>query len=81
MFRSILLSARWAKEYRRLCCEQAKNATGEAAELLAENLEQRDVIELQADTIAILQRRLKAAGIRRPYSVTERLHILWCVEY
>lgn len=81
MFRSILLSARWAKQYRQLCREQAKKATGEVATLLAENLEQRHIIELQSDTIAILQRRLKAAGIRRPYSVPERLHILWCVEY
>ena len=81
LFRSILLSARWAKQYRQLCCEQAKNATGEAAGLVAENLEQRDVIELQADTITLLQRRLKRAGIRRSYSVAERLHILWCAEY
>ena len=81
IFRSVLVSARWGKEYRRLCREQANSATGEVAQLRVENLEQRDIIELQADQIAVLQRRLKAARVRRPYSVGERLHILWCVEY
>jgi hypothetical protein len=54
---------------------------GDAGQLQAENLDLRDVNELQAEQIAVLQRRLKAAEIRRPYSVAERLRVLWCVQY
>jgi len=76
-----MLSARWARDRKRLCLEQAVAAPGELAQLRAENLDLRDTNELQAEQIAILQRRLRAAGIRRPYSVAERLRIIWCVEY
>ncbi|MCK4300216.1 MAG: DDE-type integrase/transposase/recombinase [Planctomycetes bacterium] len=81
IFRAVLLSARWARHHKRLCLEQAVAMPGDAGQLQAENLELRDVNELQSEQIAVLRRRLKAAGIRRPYSVAERLRILWCVEY
>jgi transposase len=81
IFRAVLLSARWARHHKRQCLEQAVAVPGDEGKLQAENLELRDTNELQAEQIAILQRRLKAARIRRPYSFADRLRILWCVEY
>ena len=81
IFRAALRSARWARHHKRLCLEQAVAVPGELPQLRAENLDLRDTNEMQAEQIAILQRRLRAAGIRRPYSVAERLRIIWCVEY
>jgi transposase len=41
----------------------------------------RDTIEFLLERLACAERRLKAAHLRPPYSLAERLHILWCVEY
>jgi transposase len=41
----------------------------------------RDTIELLGERLACAERRLRAAHIRQPYSLAERLHILWCIEY
>jgi transposase len=41
----------------------------------------RDTVEFLIERLACVERRLQAAHIRKPYSLAERLHILWCVEY
>ena len=41
----------------------------------------RDTIEFLLERLACAERRLQAAHIRKPYSLAERLHILWCIEY
>ena len=78
MMKAVLLSARWAGRSRRPGLEQAAE-DGAGAE--AEKLMLRDTIELLVEQLACAQRCLKAAGIRKPYSPAERLHILWCIEY
>jgi transposase InsO family protein len=47
----------------------------------AENAMLRDTVEFLVERLACAERRLKAAHIRKPYSLAERLHILWCIEY
>jgi transposase InsO family protein len=79
--KAVLLSARWAGRSRRLGLEQAAQASGEAAEVQAENAVLRDTVEFLVERLACAERRLKAAHIRKPYSLAERLHILWCIEY
>ena len=81
MMKAVLLSARWAGRSRRLGLEQAAKATGEGAESDLENVALRDRVEFLTEQLACAQRRLKAAGIRKPYSPAERLHILWAIEY
>ena len=81
VMKAVLLSARWAGRSRRLGLEQAAKAAGEGAEAEAENVALRDTVELLTEQLACAERRLKAAGIRKPYSPEERLHILWCIEY
>jgi len=81
IFRSVLMGARWAREHRRLCLQQVAEGGEELGQLRAAHLRQQYIIEMQADQITALQRRLRAANIRRPYSLAERLHILWCAEY
>jgi len=61
--------------------EQAGKASGDSARVLAENVVLRDRVEFLRERLACAQRCLKAAGLRKPYSLSERLHILWCVEY
>jgi transposase-like protein len=61
--------------------EQTASASGDSAEVLAENVMLRDTVELLTERLTCAQRRLKAANTRKPYSVAERLHILWSVEY
>jgi hypothetical protein len=41
----------------------------------------RDTVEFLTERLACAERRLKAANLRMPYSPSERLHMLWCVEY
>jgi len=79
--KAVLLSACWAGRSRRLALEQAAKAASDGAETQAENVLLRDSIELLGERLACAERRLKAAGIRKPYSLAERLHILWCIEY
>ena len=79
--KAVLLSGRWAGRTRRLGLEQAAKASGDGAEVQAENAMLRDTIELLVERLACAERRLKAAHIRKPYSLAERLHILWCIEY
>jgi putative transposase len=79
--KAVLLSARWAGRSRRLGLEQAAQASGDVAEVRAENVVLRDTVEFLVERLACAERRLKAASIRKRYSLTERLHILWCVEY
>ena len=81
VMKAVLLSARWAGRSRRLGLEQAAQASGEAAEVQAENAVLRDTVEFLVERLACAERRLKAAHIRKPYSLAERLHILWCIEY
>ncbi len=81
MMKAVLLSARWAGSSRRLGLEQAAKAAGEGAEAEIENVALRDTVEFLTEQLACAQRRLKAAGIRKPYSPAERLHILWAIEY
>ena len=61
MMKAVLLSARWAGRSRRLGLEQA-------AESELENVALRDRVEFLTEQLACAQRRLKAAGIRKPYS-------------
>ncbi len=81
VMKAVLLSARWAGRTRQLGLEQAAGASGDSAELLAENVTLRDAVEFLTERLACAERRLKAAHIRRSYSPAERLHILWCIEY
>jgi hypothetical protein len=79
--KAVLLSARWAGRSRRLGLRQATKATGDGAESQAENVLLRDTVEFLTERLACAERRLKAAKIRKPYSLAERLHILWDIEY
>ena len=79
--KAVLLSARWAGRARRPGLEQAASASGDRKEVLAENVTLRDTVEFLTERLACAERRLKAAHIRTPYSLAERLHILWCIEY
>jgi len=81
VMKAVLLSARWAGRSRRLGLEQAAKAAGDGAEVEAEKVMLQDTVELLTERLACAERRLKAAGIRKPYSPAERLHILWCIEY
>jgi len=81
VMKAVLLSARWAGRSWRLGLEQAAEASGNVADVHAENVVLRDTVEFLAERLACAERRLKAANIRRPYSPAERLHILWCIEY
>jgi len=79
--KAVPLGACWAGRSRRLGLEQAAKAAGDGAEVQAENVMLRDTIELLVEQLGCTRRRLKAANLRTPYSLAERLHILWCVEY
>ncbi len=81
VMKAVLLSARWAGRSRRLGLEHAAKAAGDGAEVEAEKVMLRDTVEFLTERLACAVRRLKAAGIRKPYSPAERLHILWCIEY
>jgi len=81
VMKAVLLSGRWAGRTRRLGLEQAAKAAGDGAEAQAENVLLRDTVEFLTERLACAERRLKAANIRKPYSLAERLHILWCIEY
>ncbi len=81
VMKAVLLSARWAGRSRQLGLAQAAKAAGEGAESRAETVALRDTVEFLTEQLACAERRLKAAGIRKPYSPAERLHILWCIEY
>jgi len=81
VMKAVVLGARWAGWRRRLCLAEAAKAGGELVQLQAENVRLRDTIELQAEQIAHLRRRLRQANVKLPYSLAERLRILWCVEY
>jgi len=78
--KAVLLSARWAGRTRQLGLEQAASASGDRAEVMAENVVLRDAVEFLRERLACAERRLKAANIRKPYSLAERLHILSCIE-
>ena len=54
---------------------------GGGAECQAENVLLRDTVEFLTERLACAERRLTAAKIRKPYSLAERLNILWCIEY
>jgi putative transposase len=75
------LSGRWAGRTRRLGLEQAAKAAGEGAKAQVDNVMLRDTVEFLSDRLACAERRLQAAHIRKPYSLAERLHILWCIQY
>jgi transposase-like protein len=79
--KAVLLSVRWAGRTRQLGLERAASAPRDRAEVLAENVTLRDTVEFLIERLACAERRLRAGGIRRPYSVAERLRIIWCVEY
>ncbi len=81
VMKAVLLSARWAGRSRRLGLEQAAKAAGDGGESEAENVVLRDTVEFLTERLACAERRLKAANIRKPYSLAERLHILWAIEY
>jgi len=81
VMKAVLLSAHWAGRARGLGVEQAASASGDSAELLAENVVLRDTVEFLTERLACAERCLKAANTRTPYSLAERLHILWRIEY
>ena len=81
VMKAVLLSGRWAGRTRRLGLEQAAKAAGEGAKAQVDNVMLRDTVEFLSDRLACAERRLQAAHIRTPYSLAERLHILWCIEY
>ena len=80
VMKAVLLSGRWAGRTRRLGLEQVVKASGDGADAHAENAMLRDTIEFLVERLACAERRLKAAHIRKPYSLAERLHIPWCIE-
>ena len=66
VMKAVLLSARWAGRTRQLGLEQAASASGDRAEVLAENVTLRDAVEFLRERLACAERRLKAANIRTP---------------
>ena len=81
VMKAVLLSGRWAGRARRLGLEQAAKAAGEGAKAQSDDVMLRDTIEFLLERLACAERRLQAAHLRKPYSLAERLHILWCIEY
>jgi hypothetical protein len=81
VMKAVLLSGRWAGRTRRLGLEHAAKAADERAEVQAENALLRDAIGFLGERLACAERRLQATHIRKRYSLAERLHILWCIEY
>ncbi len=81
VMKAVFLSGRWAGRTRRLGLEQAAKAAGDGAKARTENALLRDTIGFLVERLACAERRLQAAHIRTPYSLAERLHILWCIEY
>ena len=81
VMKAVLLSGRWAGRSRRLGLEQASRASGEVGKVCAENATLHDLVEFLTERVSCLERRLKAAHIRTPYCLTERMHILSCIEY
>jgi hypothetical protein len=59
ILRSLLMGARWARERRRLCLQQAAEDTDELGRLRAAHLRQQDIIEMQAD------RSRRSSGARK----------------
>jgi len=60
--KAVLLGARWAGRSRRLGLEQAAGASGDSAELLAENVTLRDTVDFLVERLACAEWRLKAAN-------------------
>jgi hypothetical protein len=81
VMKAVLLSGRWAGRTRRLGLEQAAKAAGHGATAQADNVMLQDAVEFLMERLACAERRLQAAHLRKPYSLGERLHILWCIEY
>jgi hypothetical protein len=49
--KAVLLSARWAGRRRRLGLEQAASASGDSAEVMAENVTLRDTVEFLTERL------------------------------
>jgi len=81
VMKAVLFSARWTGRGRRLGLEWASRAAGDVEKVYAENVLLHDLVEFLIERVTCLERRLNAANIRKPYSVAQRLHILWCIDY
>jgi transposase InsO family protein len=80
--KSVVLSARWAGQRRRLCLRQAAAGAGELAQLRAEVVALRDENHRLKFENSLLRSRLDKAHSRKShYTPIQRLQILWHMEY
>jgi transposase InsO family protein len=79
--KSVVLSAQWAGQRRRLCLRQAVARVGELAQLRAELMTLRDENHRLKSENGLLRSRLREAPSCKRYSLMERLQILWHMAY
>ena len=79
--KSMVISARWAAGSRLLCLRQAASRPGREAQLQARIQALEDKLQQRDATIALLRKRLGQVKSRRPYTLAQRLRILWLIEY
>lgn len=79
VLKAVIQSARWVAVMRR--CAPSKLHGLDGDEILKENAFLRDELAKSKDLIAILRRQLEARKKRRQATTSERLAILWHMEY
>jgi len=81
IIKSMVISARWAAASRLLGLRQAASRPGREAEFEARIQALEDKLAQRDATIALLRKRLGQVKSRRPYTLGQRLRILWLIEY
>jgi transposase InsO family protein len=83
IIRALVVSARWAGRSRQSTLEEMTAAaeTSRVAELEARVATLEDIVELRDAHIEVLESRLGEKRPRKPYPLTERLRIIWLMEY
>ena len=81
--RALVVSARWAARSRRLSLERActRAEARRVAQLEARMMVLEDAVAFRDARLEVLEKRLGEEMPRRPYPLTERLRILWLMEY
>jgi transposase-like protein len=79
--KSVVLSAQWAGQRRRLYLQRATLGAGEVAHLRAELMVLRDENHRLDFENRLLRSRLREAPSRKRYSLMQRLQILWHLAY
>jgi len=83
IIRALVVSARWAGRTRQSTLEEMTAAaeTSRVTELEARVATLEDIVDLRDAHIEVLESRLEEKRPRRPYPLTERLRIIWLMEY